>query len=154
MGWSNAEKFQFLPAYLTGTARKWYEHILDKKYSTTPPSDYNTLRVALVKDYCLSDYRDCLSRKLKKIEQRPEQSVTDFILEVKNLCLKIEEKMPEPIIVSLIRGGLLPSIAKRVARDNPLTISKLLESARSAETGNNLKTKEREEPKESLMMSL
>ena len=130
LGWQPNDMFRYVPAYLQGTARRWYNAISN---SPDKPTDYSSLKNKMIQDLCPADYRSYLSQELYKSKQKIGQSAIAFIYEIQELCLRIHEETPEILIVSMIKEKLLPQIKYGIALQNPKTMIELVEAARKAE---------------------
>ncbi|XP_025016786.1 uncharacterized protein LOC112538932 [Tetranychus urticae] len=133
LGWSETDMFNAIPAYLQGTARRWYYAISGQVMPEHVPTNYIDLKNRMVEDLCPADYRSYLSQELYKATQKIGQSAVAFIYEMNELCLRIHEKTPEVFIVSMIKEKLLPQIKYGIALHNPKTLQELVERARLAE---------------------
>lgn len=143
LGWSETDMFNVLPAYLQGTARRWYnaisaavQNVSDPKIgiiAINPPQDYVTLKNRMIADLCPADYRSYLSQELNNSKQKIGQSAIAFIYEIYELCRRIHEQTPEVFIISIIKEKLLPQIKYGINLKNPTTLHELIEAARLAE---------------------
>uniref|UniRef100_A0A158P4N7 RNA-directed DNA polymerase n=1 Tax=Tetranychus urticae TaxID=32264 RepID=A0A158P4N7_TETUR len=148
LGWSKTDMFNVLPAYLQGTARRWYYAITSPipnvanvpdtqngmvAPSQNSPQDYHDLKTRMIADLCPADYRSYLSQELYKSKQKIGQSAIAFIYEIHELCRRIHEQTREVFIISMIKEKLLPQIKYGIALQNPKTLHELVEAARLAE---------------------
>lgn len=92
------------PAYLAGTARRWYTSTFSSNQAK--PTTYAELKAAMIADLCPADY---LSQQLQQARQMPGQPSINFIYEIQELSLRIDENTPEVFIVSMAKEKIAAS---------------------------------------------
>ena len=109
--WNQLDKFQRITNYLQGTAKRWYRLNLGPNVpDENKLKDFVTLKSLMIRDLCAPNYRSWLYQQLNYASQQPAQSSIAFIYEMQELCMRIDETIPEIYMLSLIKEKLLPQI--------------------------------------------
>ena len=133
--WDESTKLKALPAYLTGTASKWYRCRIKSLTDDEIPKTFEDLKRKMVSDLAPSGYRKSLIKELNAKKQRPDQSAIAYAYEVRDLCRRINPDMQEELVNSFIDRGLKSNIRTRLdlltADSSTDFISKVTQAERS-----------------------
>ena len=112
--WDEDTKLKALPAYLIGTASKWYRCRIKTLTNELAPKSFEEIKRKMVSDLAPSGYRKSLIKKLNNKKQRPDQSAISYSYEIRDLCRRINPDMQEELVNSFIDRGLKSNIRTRL----------------------------------------
>ncbi|MDI9312424.1 MAG: hypothetical protein QM535_19595, partial [Limnohabitans sp.] len=122
--WNDDIKIKRLPLYLTGAARSFYNVEIKNK-----EMKWTDVKQSIIQQFKPSGYAHHLRNILINKKQKPYQSSTSFICEMRDLCLKYNNKMLDTEIIHFIYEGMNPVIVQQLISFNPKTIKELNEKA-------------------------
>uniref|UniRef100_A0A158P4I8 RNA-directed DNA polymerase n=1 Tax=Tetranychus urticae TaxID=32264 RepID=A0A158P4I8_TETUR len=112
--WDEDTKLKAIPAYLTGTASRWYRCCIKPLKENEIPKTFEDFKLKFVSGLSPAGYRKSLIKELNEKKQRPDQSAIAYSYEVKDLCKRIYPELKEDIINSFIDRGLNSNIRTRL----------------------------------------
>ena len=107
-GWTEAEKTQYIPVFLEGSALTFYDNIID--------SGEDLKWADLEKKFRLEfepiAQTDMLRLMLEKRKQLPDEHTVSYINDAESLCRRIDKDMSQGEMVRSIMKGLKPKILR------------------------------------------
>lgn len=128
-GWSEAEKFQYFPIFLEGTALIFYDNIMDTVENIKWPDLEKKFRLEF--EPIAQTY--ILRLMLEKRKQKPNEQNVSYINEVESLCRRINKDMSQEEIVRNIMKGLKPTIVRSIGMLGNKTLDEFKKNVRKYE---------------------
>ena len=110
-GWGPADIVACFPAYIDGTAYRWYRCMRD------PPATWEDLitegrpnqpglKTRFLKQFQIEDYKEFLETKLESRKQKEGESLTGYIFEKGEWCYDVDKEMSNKKILKYLYSGL------------------------------------------------
>ena len=135
--WDDITRFRKLPLFMGGVANDWY-NIYITHGGDSAPTTWEAVKRLMIDHFKPSDYSAYLRDELNKRVQYQNESVTDYIITKRSLCLRFNSEMNEDEVVDRIIKGLDPDIAQHVFAHEPENFQSLLDLGKRLEQGRNL----------------
>ncbi|XP_025015997.1 uncharacterized protein LOC112538561 [Tetranychus urticae] len=116
--------------YLEGAAKKWYTQEVKPQLATIK---WTALVSEMRNIFLPSDYMTCLRDDLRNRRQLRSESVSSYIVDIRDLCANVNPDMNEKEIFDFLFAGLLPQLKSKILEWEPVTIKKFIECAKKAE---------------------
>lgn len=127
---SDYEKLRRLPAYLEGTARKWY-----LSYNKShPDSKWDQVSKALREAFSHSNNQACTFEQLQR-KMIIGEKLEDYFYDKLRLCLKYNPEMTKQEQTNIIMNGLTPFLLDRVYYLKPTTPEELFQQLKLINEG-------------------
>lgn len=137
-GWTEQTKAARFPAFLAESARNWYAVAI---LNTIHERSFATIRQQFLLVFMPHSTKTTIANELDCKLQRAEEPVSNFIMDMRLLCLEYDGRMCEEEIVDKIRRRVLNKFEPQLSLANPRTISDLLTTCLLLEDG--MKTRDK-----------
>jgi hypothetical protein len=108
--WDDATKLRKFPIHLRDYGLLWFDQ--NVKRSSTPPTTWRELKSLILDDLLSTDHRSYLHTEIRRRKQAPNESVYNYILVKRDLCLELDDRMSDSDLIEYLFQGLKPEIAK------------------------------------------
>lgn len=113
---------------LGGSALKYFRAI------RSPSLSYNDLKAAFLRTFGTADYDFKVERQLRALKQTCDQSVVDFVIQIRDLNSKLHRPIDEDSLLTIVKYGLHaryhPCLASNIIKD----MDSLLQLSKNFET--------------------
>jgi hypothetical protein len=131
--WDKNMRLRKVSAYLKDTASDWY--IYDVENPKKPIEDWDVFVELMKKTFLPADLDSCIKKKLKERKQGLYESVSNYILEKRILCMKLHNQMSDKEVIENIYEGIHPELSKMLYAFSYENLEDFLEKARNIEKG-------------------
>jgi transposase InsO family protein len=131
--WDDAAKLRKFPTYLRDYGLLWYDQ--NVKRAASGPTTWAELKALITKDLLSTDHKSYLHSEIIRRKQGNSESVYNYILAKRDLCLELDESMRDPDMIEQLYQGMKPEIAKMLRAHNPRRLTEFIELAKQIERG-------------------
>ena len=139
-GWGPADILACFPAYIDGTAYRWYICLGEvpttwEDIKTEGNPDAPGLKTRFLQQFQAEDYKTFLESKLVSRKQKEEESITEYYFQKVQWCYDVEKKMDDRKILNYLFSGLRKDIKEFLYPMGPKTPREFLELGKRIEEG-------------------
>lgn len=128
-----------LPAFLKGSARNWYRVCI---MNTDIEFDFKEIKKQFELVFLPQSNRRSIAQEIETKKQKPNEPVSNFIMDMRLLCRQYDKDMGEDEIIDKIRFRLLKSFFPHISQVRTNKLSEFTQECLFIEEGN----RERSEP--------
>jgi hypothetical protein len=129
--WVDAAKLRKFPTYLRDYGLLWYDQ--NVKRNTAAPTTWDALKKLLTNNLLSTDHRSYLHGEIRRRKQAPNESVYNYILAKRDLCLELDDSMSDQDMIEHLFQGIKPEIAKMLRADAPKNLNQFIDLAKQIE---------------------
>jgi hypothetical protein len=133
MKWNDHDKVDRVPTLLVGPAKEWYKMYIKPRIQIGRTPVWNEFKKQMKTFFLPSSHKDFALRALEARKQKEQETVANYILAKKRLCLESDPTMSETTQVYYCIKGLLPRLKRDVTLQDPTTMDELLKLAKRSE---------------------
>jgi hypothetical protein len=131
--WDDAVKLRKFPTYLRDYGLLWYDQ--NVKRNAAAPTTWDALKNMITNDLLSTDHRSYLHSEIRCRKQAPNESVYNYILAKRDLCLELDGSMSDRDMIEHLFQGMKPEIAKMLRAHAPKNLNQFIDLAKQIERG-------------------
>jgi hypothetical protein len=131
--WDDAAKLRKFPTYLRDYGLLWYDQ--NVKRNANAPTTWEALKKLITNDLLSTDHRSYLHSEIRCRKQAPNESVYNYILAKRDLCLELNDSMSDRDMIQYLFQGMKPDIAKMLRAHGPKNVNQFIDLAKQIERG-------------------
>ena len=125
--WDGGRKCKYLPCFLRGAARSWYENFIT--YTTEADLTWEILSAALLSNFNSQSFKELAIAKLGMRFQGDTEAFESYFYDVLNFCTTIDPVMNEESKVRYILRGMRPTLVEKIYPLGCKTTAEVLQHA-------------------------
>ncbi len=111
----------------------WYDQ--NVKRNTAAPTTWDALKKLITNDLLSTDHRSYLHGEIDRRKQAPDESVYNYILAKRDLCLELDDSMSDQDMIEHLSQGMKPEIANMLRAHAPKNLNQFIDLTKHL-TGN------------------
>jgi hypothetical protein len=131
--WDNELRLRKVGAYLKNTASDWHRYCVENLKN--PIVDWDIFVELMKKTFLSDDASSCIKKKLKDRKQGLNEAVSNYILEKKILCMKLDSNMSDEEVIEYMYQGMQPEMCKMLHAFEYKNFEEFLDKAKKIENG-------------------